>query len=156
MKRVLPLLLLASLSCLWAQPPQQPINFNHKSHVEQQKMECTNCHQLATKSRHSGLPTANLCMACHMVIKANSPEIKKLATYKQKGQAVPWVRLYQLPGFVYYSHRRHVNSGIECKTCHGSTGTTEISESTRTFTMAFCMDCHRQKNVSNDCAVCHQ
>jgi hypothetical protein len=148
--------LLAALSPLMADGPAQPVAFNHKLHVEQQKMECANCHQLATKSRRSGLPTANLCMACHLVIKAGSPEIKKLAAYQEKGQAIPWVRLYQLPAFVYYSHRRHVNSGIECQTCHGATGTTEVSASTRTFSMAFCMDCHRQKGASNDCAVCHQ
>jgi hypothetical protein len=141
---------------LCAAGPEQPIHFSHKLHVEQQKMQCTNCHQLATKSRHSGLPTANLCMACHIVIKADSVEIKKVAEYKKKGEAIPWVRLYQLPNFVYYSHRRHVNSGIACNTCHGSTGTTDVSEATRTFTMRFCMDCHREKGASNDCATCHQ
>ena len=135
--------------------PRQPINFNHKIHVDQ-KMECTDCHQLAKKSRRSGLPTANLCMACHQVIKADSPEVKKIAAYKEKRQPIPWVRLYQVPEFVYYSHMRHVNSGIACATCHGTTGTEPVSRAVREFTMGFCMDCHQERGVSNDCATCHQ
>ncbi len=133
---------------------EQPINFNHKLHIDQ-KMECTDCHQLATKTRRSGLPTANLCMTCHRAIKRDSPEVAKIAQYKKDGKPIPWVRLYQLPQFVYYNHMRHINSGIACATCHGTTGTLPVSEAVRDFSMAFCVDCHTERRATKDCAACH-
>lgn len=134
--------------------PAQPINFNHKLHRDQ-GMECTDCHQLANKTRRSGLPTANLCMACHMAIKTESPEVKKIAQFKESRQPIPWVRLYQVPDFVYYNHMRHIKSGIVCATCHGTTGTLPVSEAVRTFSMSFCTDCHQQRGAPTDCATCH-
>jgi predicted CXXCH cytochrome family protein len=147
------LLVLAAATCV-LRAQQQPINFNHKLHIDQ-KMDCTDCHQLATKTRRSGLPTANLCMACHAAIKRESPEVQKIAQYKKEKKPIPWVRLYQLPNFVYYNHSRHINSGIACATCHGTTGTLPVAQAVRTFSMGFCMDCHQQRKASNDCATCH-
>lgn len=136
--------------------PTQPIAFSHKLHVDQ-KMDCTDCHQLAMKTRRSGLPTANLCMTCHAAIKTDSPEVKKIAQYKAEHKSIPWVRLYQVPGFIYYNHERHVKgAGIVCSTCHGATGTEEVSVAHREFTMGFCIDCHKEKQASNDCSVCHR
>src|SRR5580704_3805408 len=93
------LMVCARASAAVPSPEDQPIAFNHKQHADQ-KIECTDCHKLALKTRRSGLPTANLCLTCHRAIKADSPEIKKLAQYKANHQAIPWVRLYQLPGHV--------------------------------------------------------
>ena len=155
MPRDVKILLLVFLlgGCLPA-AAQQPINFNHKLHIDQ-KMECTDCHQLATKTRRSGLPTANLCMTCHRAIKKDSPEVQKIAQYKKERKVIPWVRLYQLPDFVYYNHMRHIHSGIACATCHGTTGTLPVAQAVRTFSMAFCVDCHDQRGAPKDCATCH-
>ncbi len=154
------LVALAVAGAVWAlRPPTapvQPIAFDHKLHVEKAQMQCTQCHQLADKSRHSGLPTANLCMTCHVAIKFDSPEVKKIAEYRESRRPIPWVRLYELPDFVYYNHMRHVTSGIACATCHLSTGTVTVSRAEREFTMAFCMDCHKERGASNDCATCHK
>src|SRR5258706_366420 len=97
------------LVCAYVHAQDQPIAFNHKQHADQ-KIGCTDCHRLAMKTRRSGLPTANLCLTCHRAIKADSPEIKKLAKYRAEHKAIPWVRLYQLPNFVYYNHERHVKA----------------------------------------------
>ena len=135
---------------------QQPIAFNHKLHADQ-KIECVDCHQLVMKSRHSGMPTANLCMTCHAVIKKDSPEVKKIAQYKTERRPIPWVRLYQVPGFIYYNHERHVTAaGLACSTCHGATGTEAVSVAYRQFTMGFCIDCHKERKAPNDCSVCHR
>jgi hypothetical protein len=148
--------LLATGAAFGADAPAQPIAFNHKLHVDM-KMECTDCHQLALSSRHAGLPTANLCMACHRSIKAKSPEVQKILQYKTDHQSIPWVRLYQLPSFVYYNHERHVRAGgLPCKICHMATGTEAVTVAYRTFTMGFCMDCHKERKVSNDCSTCHR
>lgn len=135
---------------------QQPVAFNHKLHADQ-KIECVDCHQLVMKSRHSGMPTANLCMTCHVIIKKDSPEVKKIAQYKAERRPIPWVRLYQIPGFIYYNHERHVKAaGLACSTCHGATGTEAVTVAYRQFTMGFCIDCHKERKASNDCSVCHR
>ena len=153
---VLALAVAGAVWAWWPAPaPAQPINFSHKLHRDQ-KMECTDCHQLAVKSRTSGLPTANLCMTCHQAIKFDSPEVKKIAQFRDSGRPIPWVRLYQLPDFVYFNHVRHVKSGIACATCHGGTGALPVSRAEREFTMAFCTDCHEARGASTDCATCHK
>lgn len=48
--------------------PDQPIAFSHKLHVGQNKIECTYCHSTAEKSRHSGIPSSNVCMNCHKAV----------------------------------------------------------------------------------------
>lgn len=136
-------------------PPAQPIAFDHRLHRDQ-KMECLDCHQQADKARNAGLPTANLCMTCHQAIKFDSPEVKKIAAFRDSHQAIPWVRLYQVPNFVYFNHSRHVRLGIACGQCHHNTGTVTVSRTEREFTMNFCVDCHREQRASVDCATCHQ
>jgi hypothetical protein len=37
-----------------------------------------------------------------------------------KTEPVKWVRIHNLPSFVYFNHSQHVNvAGVECQTCHG-------------------------------------
>ncbi|MBE2246126.1 MAG: c-type cytochrome [Candidatus Competibacteraceae bacterium] len=50
--------------------PDQPIEFSHKLHVGQNKIECTYCHSTAEKSRHSGIPSSNICMNCHKAVES--------------------------------------------------------------------------------------
>src|SRR5438094_8089506 len=96
-------------------------------------------------------------MTCHRGIKKDSSEIKKIAEYKSKHQSIPWARLYQVPNWVYYNHERHVKAAqIACSTCHGATGTEIVSVAHRKFTMGFCMDCHKERKVSNVCSTCHR
>lgn len=152
-------LILAVAGVVWARrpaaPPQQPIAFDHKIHRDF-GMDCAACHQLVDKAERSGLPTANLCMTCHTVFKADSPEVKKIAQFRDSRRPIPWVRLYQLPDFVYFNHARHVKSGIACAQCHGSTGTVRASRTEREIDMDFCTECHTERGAPNDCATCHQ
>ncbi len=66
-----------------------------------------------------------------------SGEIKKLydavgwdATaqkYTGKQKPVKWVRIHNLPDFVYFNHSQHVSvAGVECQKCHGPVETMEI------------------------------
>lgn len=135
--------------------PAQPVTFDHALHAAQ-KIGCTDCHSLVEKSEHAGLPTANLCMTCHQVIKSDSPEVKKIAAFQQSRQAIPWVRLYEVPHFVYFNHSRHIKAGMKCGECHGNTGTVAVSATEKEFTMATCVDCHTERKASNDCLTCHK
>jgi len=159
--------------------PIQPIHYSHKVHAGDNKIECKYCHSSARVSKHSGIPSLNVCMNCHKSIyeyKGNpegpSPEdlsngytnefytaeIKKLykavgwdeenQRYTGETQPVEWVRVHNLPDFVYFNHSQHVSvAGVECQTCHGPVEEMEIMYQHETLTMGWCINCHRETNV---------
>ena len=45
--------------------PVQPIHYSHKIHSGANKIECKYCHSSARVSKHSGIPSLNVCMNCH-------------------------------------------------------------------------------------------
>lgn len=48
--------------------PIQPIHYSHKIHAGTNKIECQYCHSSARVSKHSGIPSLNVCMNCHKSI----------------------------------------------------------------------------------------
>jgi hypothetical protein len=47
-------------------------------------------------------------------------------SYTGKTEPVKWVRIHNLPDFVYFNHSQHAVA--ECQTCHGPVETYEISK----------------------------
>jgi len=153
--------------------PVQPIHYSHKIHAGANKIDCNYCHSSARKSKHSGIPSLNVCMNCHKNISeyngeediANGytkefydKEIAKLydavgwddATQSYTGEEKPvkWVRIHNLPDFVYFNHSQHVTvAGIDCQKCHGPVEEMEIMYQYSSLTMGWCIDCHRETNV---------
>ncbi len=152
--------------------PIQPIHYSHRIHAGSNKIECKYCHSSARVSKHAGIPSLNVCMNCHKQIAEVSdttatPEyskafydaqIKKLykavgwdpATQKYSGisQPVKWVRIHNLPDFVYFNHSQHVAvAKIECQKCHGPVQTYEIQKQFAPLTMGWCINCHRVTEV---------
>ena len=48
--------------------PEQPIYYSHKVHAGTNQISCLYCHGSAQDSKHSGIPSVNVCMNCHMAI----------------------------------------------------------------------------------------
>lgn len=48
--------------------PIQPIHYSHKIHAGDNKIDCNYCHSSARVSKHSGIPSLNVCMNCHKSI----------------------------------------------------------------------------------------
>ena len=155
--------------------PIQPIHYSHRIHAGSNKIECKYCHSSARVGKHSGIPSLNVCMNCHKQIAEVSDttatadyskafydgEIKKLykavgwdpATQKYSGKSEPvkWIRIHNLPDFVYFNHAQHVKvAGIECQTCHGPVQTYEIMKQYSKLTMGWCINCHRETEVKMD------
>lgn len=57
-----------------AYQPDQPIAYSHALHAGQLNIECQYCHSGASKSKHSNIPSADVCMNCHMQVNANSED----------------------------------------------------------------------------------
>ncbi len=154
--------------------PVQPIHFSHKIHAGDNGIDCKYCHSSARVSKTSGIPSLNVCMNCHKSISEfqgdegvdygnYSPEfytaeIQKLyaavgwdaSTQKYTGEEKPvkWVRIHNLPDFVYYNHSQHVSvAGLECQTCHGPVEEMEVMRQHSPLTMGWCIDCHRKTDV---------
>ena len=153
--------------------PVQPIHYSHKIHSGDNEIECKYCHSSARVSKHSGIPSLNVCMNCHMNIaeyngeedlekgytkEFYTNEIKKLykavgwdeenQRYTGETQPVKWVRIHNLPDFVYFNHAQHVDvAGIDCQKCHGPVEEMEIMYQHSSLTMGWCINCHRESNV---------
>ncbi|MEL6811666.1 MAG: c-type cytochrome [Bacteroidota bacterium] len=154
--------------------PVQPIHYSHRIHAGENQIDCNYCHSSARKSKHSGIPSLNVCMNCHKNIAEVAPEtqaegqneygvdynaeIQKLyaavgwdegnQAYTGDTQPVKWIRIHNLPDFAYFNHSQHVTAGnIECQKCHGPVEEMEILEQYSSLTMGWCINCHRETNV---------
>ncbi len=123
--------------------PKQPIPFSHKLHAGAMKMECRYCHTGAFKSAHASVPSVNVCMNCHSVVKVTSPYIQKIREAYQSGKPIEWVRVHELPDHVRFNHKRHISKGVACETCHGNVREMEVITQKAPLTMGWCLQCHR-------------
>ncbi|MEC7646090.1 MAG: c-type cytochrome [Bacteroidota bacterium] len=144
--------------------PAQPIEFSHKVHAGQNGIDCNYCHSSARKSKHSGIPSANVCMNCHTYINegaiTGTDEIQKIydavgfdpqtRTYIEgyEQQPIEWVRIHNLPDHAYFNHSQHVVAGgIECQECHGPVEEMDVLYQYAPLTMDWCIECHRETEV---------
>jgi mono/diheme cytochrome c family protein len=129
--------------------PKQPIAFSHKLHAGQYKIDCNYCHTGVNRGKSATIPSANICMNCHGVIKKESPEIQKIYTAIEKDQPIEWVRVHNLPDLAYFNHAQHVNVGnVACQNCHGEIEKMEVVQQRSSLTMGWCIDCHRKTEVN--------
>jgi hypothetical protein len=135
---------------------RQPIPFPHKTHLAKQAM-CTDCHETVERGPIAGIPSVKTCMICHSQIATDRPLIKEVTSYSEKGIEIPWQRVYGFPhgSHVRFNHAPHVRANVDCAACHGDLATMTVAERVVNHTMGFCVNCHRQKNASNDCLTCH-
>lgn len=154
--------------------PIQPIHYSHKIHAGENGIDCKYCHSAARTSKNAGIPSLNVCMNCHKSISeftgsADSTyveytkefytaEIQKLydavgwdkenQVYTGKTKPVKWVKIHNLPDFVYFNHSQHVSvAGLECQKCHGPVESYEVMKQFAPLTMGWCVNCHRETNV---------
>jgi hypothetical protein len=125
--------------------PAQPIAFPHKVHAGDNKIACLYCHSAARSSRHAGIPAASVCMNCHRLLEKQTLDIQKLREAVQLERPIRWVKVHNLPDFVYFNHSQHVLSGMECQRCHGPIEQMDRVEQVSPLTMGWCLSCHRER-----------
>ncbi|WP_244270731.1 c-type cytochrome [Blattabacterium cuenoti] len=163
--------------------PEQPIYFSHKIHSGINKIDCQYCHSSAKYGKVSGIPSVNVCMNCHITIheyngdylekgksrEKYNQEIQKIykaigwdpetRKYSKKIHPIQWVRIHNMPDFVYFDHSQHILTGeksikklkkvnLVCNACHGEVQKMDTVEMYNDFTMEWCISCH--KNVGID------
>jgi len=152
--------------------PIQPIEFSHKIHAGDNKIDCQYCHSSAKHSKTSGIPSGNVCMNCHKSIgevadntvlgdkgkEYLDKEIQKLykavgwdsdkLEYTGESMPIEWIRIHNLPDFAYFNHSQHVTvAGLKCQKCHGPVEEMDEVYQYSPLTMEWCIDCHREKEV---------
>ena len=138
--------------------PEQPIAFSHRAMIAF-GMKCLYCHNSASISPAAGIPSVQLCMGCHEHIARANPRIKQLAGYWERQEPIPWVRVYQLPRFVYFSHQDHIAANVDCMNCHGDVAKMTVAVPAVKISMGMCLDCHKKQENGpqlKDCIICHR
>jgi hypothetical protein len=137
--------------------PAQPIEFPHKTHIEQ-GLKCTEyCHESVTKGPEAGLPSVNTCLICHAAIATDKPRIQTITQMQEKGLDLAWRRVYKFSpiSHVKFNHAPHIRNNVECSTCHGDIAHQTVAQRNVTLDMGKCVSCHRSKQAPNDCLTCH-
>ena len=131
----------------------QPIPFDHRLHM-QNRMACVDCHPGATADTQAGFPDRDKCMLCHQAIAVESSAVQQLADLPQ-GAKIRWQRVYHVPDFVFFSHAEHATGELACADCHGPVQDRRVLSQELSTNMVVCMNCHAQRQVSNECYLCH-
>ena len=129
------------------------LTFSHKYHIEEEGVECTDCHgavEESTSGTDDLLPAMSTCFECHDDEEDNCSFCHKNA--KDKRIILPRVVEY-IPKF---NHKKHAAEGISCNKCHADINTKETVQSGLHLPMmSDCMECHETPETIAGCYKCH-
>ncbi len=123
--------------------PVQPVPYSHALHAGQLGIDCRYCHNTVEVAAHAALPPTQTCMNCHARIRTTSPKLLPVRESYATGLPIPWVRVHDLPDYVYFNHSAHVRRGVGCVECHGRVDTMNVVRQVHRLSMGWCLDCHR-------------
>ncbi len=150
--------------------PNQPIPFSHAHHAGQFQIECLYCHSGTDRSPMAGVPSVELCMGCHAQFPPTYDELEGIRILKQHWEdrkPIEWLQIHRLPEHTQFRHNRHFAAGVECQACHGPVAKLDklylVPDTkwwvwglpTQKLEMGWCVKCHREREASQDCAICH-
>jgi hypothetical protein len=98
---------------------EQPIQFSTLHHVGDDGIDCRYCHTSVETSSFAGIPPTKTCMNCHSVCGTARRFLEPVRASFRDDKPLHWIRVHDLPDFVYFNHSIHVKKGMGCETCHG-------------------------------------
>ena len=123
--------------------PTQPVPYSHALHVGQLGLDCRYCHNTVEKTEFAALPPTQTCMNCHTNIHPSKASLQPVRDSWATGKPVEWIKVHDLPDYVYFNHSAHINHGVGCVECHGRIDTMEVVHQEKPLSMGWCLDCHR-------------
>lgn len=123
--------------------PKQPVPYSHYTHVTKLGMDCRYCHTGVETSAKASIPPTQTCMNCHALIRSESAKLLPVLESHATGMPIPWVKVHDLPDYVYFNHSAHVSRGVGCVSCHGRIDKMEVVSQAEPLSMGWCLDCHR-------------
>lgn len=122
---------------------EQPVQFSHQHHAGGIGIECRYCHTSVEVSPSAGIPPTKTCINCHSQIWNTSPYLEPVRASFRDDKPLNWIRIHDLPDFVYFNHSIHVRKGVGCETCHGRVDRMPLMIQKASLQMEWCLDCHR-------------
>jgi hypothetical protein len=130
----------------WVTRAQMPIDqvvpFSHKHHVSDDGIDCRYCHASVETSSFAGIPDTKTCMTCHSILWKDAPMLEPVRASYRSGKPLRWIRVDDLPEFVFFNHSIHIAKGVGCNTCHGRVDRMPLTRQVHTLHMRWCLDCH--------------
>jgi hypothetical protein len=121
----------------------QPVPFSHRHHNGELGIDCRYCHTAVEQSAYAGVPPTKTCMNCHAQIWVDSPTLEPVRASFRSNRSIEWIKVYDLPDFVYFNHSIHVRQGVGCATCHGRVDRMNLTWQQPSLQMEWCLNCHR-------------
>jgi hypothetical protein len=122
---------------------EQPIQFSHLHHAGDDGIDCRYCHTSVETSAFAGIPPTKTCMNCHSQIWSTAPILEPVRASFREDRPLRWIRVHDLPDFVYFNHSIHVKKGMGCETCHGRVDEMPLMLQENSLQMEWCLSCHR-------------
>jgi len=122
---------------------EQPVQFSHKHHAGELGIDCRYCHGQVEVASYAGIPPTKTCINCHAQIWAESAFLEPVRASFRDDRALRWIKVHDLPDFVYFNHSAHVIKGIGCASCHGRVDQMNQIWKAATLHMEWCLQCHR-------------
>jgi len=129
--------------------PKQPVPYSHALHAGTLGLDCRYCHNTVEQAAHAAIPATGTCMNCHQAIHTKSDKLEPVRHSWATDAPVEWVKVHDLPDYVYFNHSAHVTRGVGCVTCHGRVDQMEEVFQKEPLSMSWCLQCHRapEKNL---------
>ena len=131
----------------------QPIKFSHVTHAGKNEIPCEFCHIYARRSISSGAPPVRTCIGCHAIVKGSDDfqqkEIQKVVDHYEAKKPIEWKKIHDVPDFVHFSHKRHIQKGFDCTECHGNMAKVEevtMDTMIADLSMGWCVTCHKKEH----------
>ena len=121
----------------------QPVQFSHQHHVGGIGIDCRYCHNSVEVAATASIPPTKTCINCHSQIWNQSPYLEPVRASFRDDRPLNWIRVHDLPDFVYFNHSIHVSKGVGCETCHGRVDRMPLMFQAKSLQMEWCLECHR-------------
>ncbi|MFH1699386.1 MAG: cytochrome c3 family protein [Candidatus Zixiibacteriota bacterium] len=126
--------------------PKQPVAYSHKLHAGDLGIDCRYCHTNVEISPKANIPPTQTCMNCHKLILPESEKLLPVRESWANKTPIEWIKIHDLPDYVYFDHSAHLNAGVGCLSCHGNIAEMAVVMQVKPLSMGWCLDCHRNPN----------
>jgi hypothetical protein len=139
---------------------ERPFAFSHRLHVEEEGLECSDCHMLWEESEDPGMPVPGQCALCHEDIDLEKPPTQQVASLFE-GTRFRAAQAGRQSEEILFSHQGHATRADDCSVCHAEVADDDghLAErgSELWLSMEDCLACHASSAgpAEADCAACH-
>ena len=70
-------------------PVPQPVQFDHRHHVQDDGIDCVYCHSTVTTAPTAGMPSTEKCMGCHAQVHPESQRLAPVRESFESGESGP-------------------------------------------------------------------